>query len=94
MGANRKMKNAFMAPNCEAVSSKPRMFRSITRSAYRVMEAALCSNSAQNTTVDMVRTINTIIRWRSTRLHFVAINHPRPSTTASAMMLSSEPTAP
>jgi hypothetical protein len=57
----------FRAPYWAAVGVTPNTVRSMTRSANRVIEAALCSNSAQKTTEEMVRTISTIMRSRSTR---------------------------
>ena len=63
--ASSMMKPAFNEPNCEAVKVVSPIERSTTRSAYRVIDPADCSNSAQKTMVERIRIIRTTVRPNS-----------------------------
>ena len=92
-GASKKINSGFSAPYCDAVSVRPNTSRSITRSANRVIEAAVCSNSDQNTTLLTISTINAIMRRRSTALQPVLINAISPTNTAIDKLFSNRPRA-
>ncbi len=91
--ANIKINSEFIAPNWDAVSSTPNILRFSTLSAYKVIEAELCSKRAQKTTVETISAASTIIRLRSSALHLTTINQVMPASTAIDIVFNKTPTA-
>ena len=91
-GASRMMKAGLKKPICEACISTPSNDVSTLRSVNRVMDVPACSNSVQNTTDTAVSKRTTIIRSRSTLVHFARAYQTMPSTAAPAASASRPPT--